>query len=87
MYKASLTALEAKIAQLEEQLENETKERQAACKQVRRTEKQLKDMLLQVDDKRRNAEHYKDQAWGPAVCPDKCSEEVDGKADELRPNL
>nr|XP_054096838.1 myosin-9 isoform X1 [Callithrix jacchus]XP_054096841.1 myosin-9 isoform X1 [Callithrix jacchus]XP_054096844.1 myosin-9 isoform X1 [Callithrix jacchus]XP_054096846.1 myosin-9 isoform X1 [Callithrix jacchus]XP_054096848.1 myosin-9 isoform X1 [Callithrix jacchus] len=82
MYKASLTALEAKIAQLEEQLENETKERQAACKQVRRTEKQLKDMLLQVDDKRRNAEHYKDQAWGPAVCPDKCSEEVDGKADE-----
>ncbi|XP_078195420.1 myosin-9 isoform X2 [Callithrix jacchus] len=82
MYKASLTALEAKMAQLEEQLENETKERQAACKQVRRTEKQLKDMLLQVDDKPRNAEQYKDQVWGPAVCPDECSdEEVDGKAD------
>ncbi|XP_003932964.1 myosin-9 [Saimiri boliviensis] len=61
-YKASITALEAKIAQLEEQLDNETKERQAACKQVRRTEKKLKDMLLQVDDERRNAEQYKDQA-------------------------
>ncbi|KAB0346289.1 hypothetical protein FD754_011146 [Muntiacus muntjak] len=52
----------AKIAQLEEQLDNETKERQAACKQVRRAEKKLKDVLLQVDDERRNAEQYKDQA-------------------------
>ncbi|XP_051817642.1 myosin-9 isoform X1 [Antechinus flavipes] len=61
-YKASITALEAKIAQLEEQLDNETKERQAACKQVRRAEKKLKDVILQVDDERRNAEQYKDQA-------------------------
>uniref|UniRef100_A0A480TYA2 Myosin-9 n=1 Tax=Sus scrofa TaxID=9823 RepID=A0A480TYA2_PIG len=61
-YKASIAALEAKIAQLEEQLDNETKERQAACKQVRRAEKKLKDVLLQVDDERRNAEQYKDQA-------------------------
>uniref|UniRef100_A0A8D2D9K2 Myosin-9 n=1 Tax=Sciurus vulgaris TaxID=55149 RepID=A0A8D2D9K2_SCIVU len=61
-YKASITALEAKIAQLEEQLDNETKERQAASKQVRRAEKKLKDVLLQVDDERRNAEQYKDQA-------------------------
>ncbi|XP_057599081.1 myosin-9 isoform X2 [Hippopotamus amphibius kiboko] len=61
-YKASITALEAKIAQLEEQLDNETKERQAACKQVRRSEKKLKDVLLQVDDERRSAEQYKDQA-------------------------
>ena len=38
------------------------RERQAACKQVRRTEKQLKDMLLQVDDERRNAEQHKYQA-------------------------
>ncbi|TEA32124.1 hypothetical protein DBR06_SOUSAS6610044 [Sousa chinensis] len=61
-YKASITALEAKIAQLEEQLDNETKERQAASKQVRRAEKKLKDVLLQVDDERRSAEQYKDQA-------------------------
>ncbi|NXC99415.1 MYH9 protein, partial [Certhia familiaris] len=61
-YKAAITALEAKIAQLEEQLDIETKERQAASKQVRRAEKKLKDILLQVDDERRNAEQYKDQA-------------------------
>ncbi|XP_029768671.1 myosin-9 isoform X2 [Terrapene carolina triunguis] len=60
-YKASITALEAKIAQLEEQLDSETKERQAAGKQVRRAEKKLKDVLLQVDDERRNTEQYKDQ--------------------------
>ncbi|XP_025932727.1 myosin-9 [Apteryx mantelli] len=61
-YKAAITALEAKIVQLEEQLDMETKERQAASKQVRRAEKKLKDILLQVDDERRNAEQYKDQA-------------------------
>uniref|UniRef100_A0A8C8AQU6 Myosin-9 n=1 Tax=Otus sunia TaxID=257818 RepID=A0A8C8AQU6_9STRI len=61
-YKATITALEAKIAQLEEQLDMETKERQAASKQVRRAEKKLKDILLQVDDERRNAEQFKDQA-------------------------
>ncbi|XP_060632961.1 myosin-9 [Anolis sagrei] len=61
-YKSSITALEAKIAQLEEQLDSETKERQAASKQVRRAEKKLKDVVLQVEDERRNAEQYKDQA-------------------------
>ncbi|XP_032077799.1 myosin-9 [Thamnophis elegans] len=61
-YKSSITALEAKIVQLEEQLDTETKERQAASKQVRRTEKKLKDVVLQVEDERRNAEQYKDQA-------------------------
>ncbi|XP_032637635.2 myosin-9 [Chelonoidis abingdonii] len=60
-FKASITALEAKIVQLEEQLDSETKERQAAGKQVRRAEKKLKDVLLQVDDERRNTEQYKDQ--------------------------
>lgn len=37
------------------------RERQAACKQTRRAEKKLKDVLLQVDDERRNAEQFKDQ--------------------------
>ncbi|NWR42120.1 MYH9 protein, partial [Regulus satrapa] len=60
--KSAITALEAKIAQLEEQLDMEIKERQAASKQVRRAEKKLKDILLQVDDERRNAEQFKDQA-------------------------
>ncbi|KAG7491612.1 hypothetical protein MATL_G00005540 [Megalops atlanticus] len=61
-YKANITSLEAKIAQLEEQLDVETRERQQASKLVRRTEKKLKEALLQVDDERRNTEQYKDQA-------------------------
>ena len=48
------------------------RERQAAYKQVRRTEKKLKDVLLQVDDERRNAEQYKDQVsrGGAGPCPE-----------------
>uniref|UniRef100_A0A8C9ZY88 Myosin-9 n=1 Tax=Sander lucioperca TaxID=283035 RepID=A0A8C9ZY88_SANLU len=60
-YKANMAALEAKIAQLEEQLDMETRERQGATKLVRRTEKKLKEIILQVDDERRNTEQYKDQ--------------------------
>lgn len=37
------------------------RERQQACRQVRRTEKKLKEVILQVDDERRNTEQYKDQ--------------------------
>ncbi|XP_051569315.1 myosin-9-like isoform X1 [Myxocyprinus asiaticus] len=61
-YKATIAAMEAKIAQLEEQLDVETRERQQASKLVRRTEKKLKEVILQVDDERRNTEQYKDQA-------------------------
>ncbi|XP_030196042.1 myosin-9 isoform X1 [Gadus morhua] len=61
-YKAAIAAMEAKIAQLEEQLDMETRERQAASKLVRRTEKKLKEVILTVDDERRNTEQYKDQA-------------------------
>ncbi|XP_067311929.1 myosin-9-like isoform X1 [Pseudorasbora parva] len=61
-YKATIAALEAKIIQLEEQLDVETKERQQASKLVRRTEKKLKEVILQVDDERRNSEQYKDQS-------------------------
>uniref|UniRef100_H2SH47 Myosin, heavy chain 9a, non-muscle n=1 Tax=Takifugu rubripes TaxID=31033 RepID=H2SH47_TAKRU len=61
-YKSSLTALEAKVAQLEEQLDTEIKERQQATRMVRRTEKKMKELVLQVEDERRNTEQYKDQA-------------------------
>ncbi|XP_067115240.1 myosin-9-like [Osmerus mordax] len=61
-YKSSIAALEAKIAQLEEQLDIETKERQQATRQTRRTEKKLKEVVLQVDDERRNSDQFKDQA-------------------------
>lgn len=37
------------------------RERQQASRLVRRTEKKLKEVLLQVDDERRNTEQYKDQ--------------------------
>ncbi|XP_022530909.1 myosin-9a [Astyanax mexicanus] len=60
-YKSTITTLEAKIAQLEEQLDNESKERQQSLKLTRRTEKKLKEVLLQVEDERRNGEQYKDQ--------------------------
>ncbi|XP_069381001.1 myosin-9-like isoform X1 [Paralichthys olivaceus] len=60
-YKANMAALEAKIVQLEEQLDMETRERQGATKLVRRTEKKLKEVILQVDDERRNTEQHKDQ--------------------------
>ncbi|MGH0175751.1 UNVERIFIED_CONTAM: hypothetical protein FKN15_071298 [Acipenser sinensis] len=60
-FKATITALETKIAQLEEQLEQEAKERAAANKLVRRTEKKLKEVFMQVEDERRHA----DQRGGP----------------------
>uniref|UniRef100_A0A673ITT3 Myosin-9 n=1 Tax=Sinocyclocheilus rhinocerous TaxID=307959 RepID=A0A673ITT3_9TELE len=60
-YKSTIAALEAKIPQLEEQLDIEMKERQQSTKQVRRMEKKLKEILLQVDDERRNAEQFKNE--------------------------
>ncbi|XP_014864972.1 PREDICTED: myosin-10-like, partial [Poecilia mexicana] len=60
-FKASITALEAKIAQLEEQLEQEARERAAANKIVRRTEKKLKEVCMQVEDERRHGDQFKEQ--------------------------
>ncbi|XP_068177736.1 myosin-10 isoform X1 [Antennarius striatus] len=60
-FKASITALEAKSLQMEEQLEQEAKEKAAANKIVRRTEKKLKEVMLQVEDERRHADQYKEQ--------------------------
>ncbi|KAM8723839.1 myosin-10-like isoform 1-T1 [Acanthopagrus schlegelii] len=60
-FKASIAALEAKIAQLEEQLEQEAKERAAANKITRRTEKKLKEICMQVEDERRHADQFKEQ--------------------------
>uniref|UniRef100_A0A4W3JV15 Myosin heavy chain 10 n=1 Tax=Callorhinchus milii TaxID=7868 RepID=A0A4W3JV15_CALMI len=60
-FKSTITALEAKIAQLEEQLEQEAKERAASNKLVRRTEKKLKEVYMQVEDERRHADQYKEQ--------------------------
>uniref|UniRef100_A0A673MXD6 Myosin-9 n=1 Tax=Sinocyclocheilus rhinocerous TaxID=307959 RepID=A0A673MXD6_9TELE len=48
-YKATIAALEAKIGQVEEQLDKQK-------------DKKLKEVILQVDDERRNTEQFKDQS-------------------------
>ncbi|KAM3865194.1 myosin-11a isoform 2-T2 [Diretmus argenteus] len=61
-FKSSISALEAKVAQLEEQLEQENREKQANAKGMRQKDKKLKDLILQVEDERKQSEQYKDQA-------------------------
>ncbi|KAM8927461.1 myosin-10-like isoform 2-T2 [Pelodytes ibericus] len=60
-YKIAIASLESKIAQLEEQMEQESKERILANKLVRRAEKRLKEVLLQVEEERRSADQFKEQ--------------------------
>uniref|UniRef100_UPI00358E3D65 myosin-10-like isoform X3 n=1 Tax=Myxine glutinosa TaxID=7769 RepID=UPI00358E3D65 len=60
-YKASVSTLETKVAQLEEQLEQEARERGASSKQARRMEKRLKELMMQVEDERRHSDQYKEQ--------------------------
>ncbi|XP_014459599.1 myosin-10 isoform X3 [Alligator mississippiensis] len=60
-YKLAIATLEAKVAQLEEQLEQEARERMLSGKLVRRAEKRLKEVVLQVEEERRNADQFKDQ--------------------------
>ncbi|XP_063157320.1 myosin-10-like isoform X3 [Candoia aspera] len=60
-YKMAIATLESKVAQLEEQLEQESRERMLSGKLVRRAEKKLKEVILQVDEERRNADQYKNQ--------------------------
>uniref|UniRef100_A0A8C5AWC8 Myosin heavy chain 11 n=1 Tax=Gadus morhua TaxID=8049 RepID=A0A8C5AWC8_GADMO len=57
-FKSSISVLEAKVAQLEEQVE----EKQASAKGLRQKDKKLKDLLIQVEDERKQSEQYKDQA-------------------------
>ncbi|XP_056264528.1 myosin-11-like isoform X2 [Pseudoliparis swirei] len=61
-FKSSITALEAKVAQMEEQLEQENREKQASAKSVRQKDKKLKELIMQVEDERKQAEQNKDQA-------------------------
>nr|XP_042712142.1 myosin-10-like [Chrysemys picta bellii] len=76
-YKLTIATLEAKVAQLEEQLEQESRERILSGKLVRRAEKRLKEVVLQVEEERRSADQFKDQVCarpmasppGPLPCP------------------
>ncbi|XP_031242283.1 myosin-14 isoform X1 [Mastomys coucha] len=59
--KMVIAALESKLAQAEEQLEQESRERILSGKLVRRAEKRLKEVVLQVDEERRVADQLRDQ--------------------------
>ncbi|XP_052020057.1 myosin-14 isoform X1 [Apodemus sylvaticus] len=59
--KMLIAALESKLAQAEEQLEQENRERMLSGKLVRRAEKRLKEVVLQVDEERRVADQLRDQ--------------------------
>ncbi|KAJ4931778.1 hypothetical protein JOQ06_010218 [Pogonophryne albipinna] len=60
--KSSITALEFKLREVEEQLEIESRERQSNAKNLRQKEKKLKDLTIQMEDERKQAQQYKDQA-------------------------
>ncbi|XP_004381901.1 myosin-14 [Trichechus manatus latirostris] len=59
--KMVIAALESKLAQAEEQLEQENRERILSGKLVRRAEKRLKEVVLQVEEERRVADQLRDQ--------------------------
>uniref|UniRef100_A0AAY5F1T5 Myosin heavy chain 11 n=1 Tax=Electrophorus electricus TaxID=8005 RepID=A0AAY5F1T5_ELEEL len=60
--RASITTLEVKLHHVEDQLEQEIRERQGAAKALRQKDKKLKDLTIQMEDDRKQAEQYKDQA-------------------------
>ncbi|XP_037392941.1 myosin-10 isoform X2 [Pygocentrus nattereri] len=60
-HRLSVAALESKIEAMEEQMEQERQERAMANKLVRKTEKKLKEVVLQVEDERRHADQYREQ--------------------------
>uniref|UniRef100_A0A0K8WES0 Myosin heavy chain, non-muscle n=1 Tax=Bactrocera latifrons TaxID=174628 RepID=A0A0K8WES0_BACLA len=59
--KATIATLEAKIANLEEQLENEGKERLLQQKANRKMDKKVKELTMNIEDERRHADQYKEQ--------------------------
>ncbi|MBN3303892.1 MYH11 protein, partial [Amia calva] len=61
-FKATIAALESKVQQLEEQLEQENREKQASVKGLKQKDKKLKDLIMQVEEERKQAEQYKEQA-------------------------
>ncbi|XP_054553286.1 myosin-14 [Talpa occidentalis] len=59
--KMTIAGLESKLAQAEEQLEHETRERLLSGKLMRKSEKRLKELVLQVEEERRVADQLRDQ--------------------------
>uniref|UniRef100_A0A2I3GZG7 Myosin heavy chain 14 n=1 Tax=Nomascus leucogenys TaxID=61853 RepID=A0A2I3GZG7_NOMLE len=75
-HKMTIAALESKLAQAEEQLEQETRERILSGKLVRRAEKRLKEVVLQVEEERRVADQLRDQVSTAKRQPEESEEEV-----------
>ncbi|XP_031421345.1 myosin-11 isoform X2 [Clupea harengus] len=61
-FKGSISAMEGKLQQLEESLDQESREKQGLSKAVRQKDKKMKDLTVQMEDDRKQAEQYKDQA-------------------------
>uniref|UniRef100_A0A286XZ83 Myosin heavy chain 14 n=1 Tax=Cavia porcellus TaxID=10141 RepID=A0A286XZ83_CAVPO len=59
--KMTIATLESKLSQAEEQLEQESRERILSGKLLRRAEKRLKEVVLQVEEERRVADQLRDQ--------------------------
>ncbi|XP_051987354.1 myosin-11-like isoform X2 [Xyrauchen texanus] len=60
--KVSIATLEAKLYQVEDQLDHESRERQAIAKAMRQKDKRLKELMNQTENERKQTEQYKDQA-------------------------
>ncbi|XP_051571516.1 myosin-11-like isoform X1 [Myxocyprinus asiaticus] len=58
----SIATLESKLHQVEDQLDHESRERQAIAKAMRQKDKQLKELTNQIEDERKQTEQFKDQA-------------------------
>lgn len=59
--QTTISSLELKISNLEEQVETESRERLAQQKLNRKMDKKLKELILQLEDERRNTDQYKEQ--------------------------
>ncbi|XP_031573966.1 myosin-10-like [Actinia tenebrosa] len=60
-HKMAVASLESKLATLNEQLENEAKERALLGKANRKMDRKLKELMLQNEEERRHADQYREQ--------------------------
>uniref|UniRef100_A0A671ML26 Myosin-11-like n=1 Tax=Sinocyclocheilus anshuiensis TaxID=1608454 RepID=A0A671ML26_9TELE len=60
--RASVAALETKLQQMEDQVDHESRDRQAIAKAMRQKDKKLKELMIQIEDERKQTEQFKDQA-------------------------
>jgi myosin protein heavy chain len=59
--KTVISNLEAKMAQLEEQLHLESNEKNRLSREFKKAEKRMREMQCQIEEERKNVENYKEQ--------------------------